>query len=164
MQCPNCGTVNPEGAKFCKGCGQALTPASPAPTAEPARPALPPPVAAQLHPTRSPGRLGQLVAPVDALLALIGTGLGALAGFASQSLLPRLSLQLAPFALTVAVTIAALLAAFLGILLVAYGVFMSRASQRRMKLKKLIQKEKVFFVTTDEDIKVLAGQRGKQHA
>lgn len=41
MFCPKCGTQNPDGSKFCSGCGQPLAPASqsasqPAPTSQPA--------------------------------------------------------------------------------------------------------------------------------
>ena len=164
MQCPRCGTVNPEGAKFCRGCGNALTTAAPTPTAEQAVPAAAPAPAAPPRPGKSPSRLGQILDPADLLLALVGTGVGALAGILSNMLLPRLSLQLAPFALTVGVTVVALLASFLVILLLAYGVFMNRASQRNMKLKRLIQKEKVFFMTADGDVTVLVRQRGKQNA
>lgn len=37
MFCPSCGTQNPDGSKFCAGCGGALTPAS-APQQEPVQP------------------------------------------------------------------------------------------------------------------------------
>lgn len=41
MFCPKCGTQNPDGSKFCSGCGQPLAPAAqsasqPAPTSQPA--------------------------------------------------------------------------------------------------------------------------------
>jgi hypothetical protein len=127
------------------------------PAAVPAAPASSP------RPAQAPSRLGQYLPLGDVLLAAVGTGLGALAAFLSRVYLPRLGWPLMPWALTISLTLAALLASIACILLAAYGVFVSRASQRRMRLKKLIQKEKTFFMTIDADVAVLAKARGGRH-
>src|SRR5260370_21917047 len=145
MPCPNCGTVNPEGAKFCRGCGRALAPASLAPPAQQATPVPIPASAAQPHLTTSPSRLGQVFDLADLLLALLGTGLGALAGILGNYLLPRLApqFQLAPFALSVEVAIVAVLASALSIRPLVYWVFLNRASHTELKLKRLLQKDRI---------------------
>ena len=159
MQCSNCGTINPEGAKFCRGCGHPLPSA---PAAQPALSAPPPAVAPSPPPAAPPGRLGQPLDGADLLLALIGTGLGALAGILSKLYLPSIALQyqLLPFALAVAVTTLAVLASFLALAPMVYWVADSRATRERMQLKKLIQKEQAVFTSIDADVSLLVGQEG----
>ena len=63
MKCPNCGTENPEGARFCKNCGFQLsnmgTTPSPPPqqntNTQPPPPPPQPPQGAQASPPPSPG-------------------------------------------------------------------------------------------------------------
>ncbi len=55
MKCPNCGTENHEGARFCKACAAPQTPqASPPPVAPTAPPIPPPPPPVQLRHPRQP--------------------------------------------------------------------------------------------------------------
>ncbi len=164
MQCSNCGYLNHEGARFCRNCGRPLTPAAVAPVAQPAPPAPPSAGAAQPRPTRMPARLDRFPDPLDMLLALVGTGLGALSGYLIRTLLPRASLQLPPFLLPLAIAVLALLAAFSAMIVIAYGVFQGRADRRIMKLKTIIQKEQAFFTTVDGDLTQLLSQRGDPNA
>jgi hypothetical protein len=175
MQCPNCGNINPEGAKFCRRCGQALTAAVTAPTplapaAQPApAPTAPPPAPAAIAqppaarpPAAPPGRLSQLLDGTDLLLAIAGTGLGAAAGYLSLTFLPRFSpqLQLPPFALNAAVGVVAIFAALLVFLLMVYWVAANRASRTRMQQVALIRKEKAFFMDIENDLSALVGEEG----
>ena len=171
MQCPNCGNLNPEGAKFCRRCGQplVLAPASqPAPAAQPPLAASPPGLAstpaavAASASAAPPGRLAQLLDGTDLLLAIAGTGLGALAAYLSLTFLPRFAprLQLPTFALAAAVGMLAVLVALIVFMLMVYWVAANRASQKRMQLKALIQKEKAFFMDIDSDLSTLVGEEG----
>ena len=83
MFCQNCGTENPEGSAFCKGCGSALK-IAPAPAAEPvvepvaATPVTEIPNDTQTNytpvPTKDPGKGFGITAMIMGILSLVTTG------------------------------------------------------------------------------------------
>lgn len=83
MFCQNCGTENPEGSAFCKGCGSALK-IAPVPAAEPvvepvaATPVTEIPNDTQTNytpvPTKDPGKGFGIAAMIMGILSLVTTG------------------------------------------------------------------------------------------
>jgi hypothetical protein len=100
---------------------------------------------------------------LGAVLSLIATVLAALAGIISDALLSSTSL-FSPLVLTIAATVLALLITFLTIILVAGGAFRARAAQRELKLKRLLEKERDFFLKINNDTLMLLNKGGRQHA
>lgn len=165
MFCPNCGTANPDGARFCLKCGQDLSKEAA-------------PIPSSMTTTQTPiayrrpfssllrGRLSKVLERADllgAVLSLIATVLAALAGIISDALLSSTSL-FSPLVLTIAATVLALLITFLTIILVAGGAFRARAAQRELKLKRLLEKERDFFLKINNDTLMLLNKGGRQHA
>jgi hypothetical protein len=166
MQCPNCGTVNPEGARFCRGCGRSLLAAPGEPAVQPAPPASRPGAAAAAAPAPVPssaGRgLGQILDGADLVPALVGTGLGALAAYLSSVYLPKYAQQYLalPFAMGIAVTAVAVLVASLAVTFMAYGAADRRETRQTKEQKQLIQKEQALFASIDAEVSPLLGQEG----
>jgi hypothetical protein len=163
LQCANCGTANAVGSQFCMSCGHELSNSLPSPSDQPTTAAQAPAIVQPVTPTTSPSRPGKLLDGVDLLLALIGTMFGALASLVSQALVTRDAYLFYPFALTLVITGLTLVVSFSSIIPVAFGVFRNRAIQRKMKLRKLIQKEKVFFMSIEEDVSGLLRAGGKPY-
>jgi len=165
MQCPNCGTINPEGARFCRGCGRSLLAAPAGPVAQPAPPASPAPAAAAATAPVAPAAgqgLGQILDGADLVPALVGTGLGALAGYLSSVYLPKYAQQYLalPFAMGIAVTVVAVLVASLAFTFMAYGAADRRDTRQTKEQKQLIQKEQALFASIDAEVSPLLGQEG----
>ena len=163
-QCPNCGTTNAAGSKYCMGCGHDLATKIVSPLDQSLALAPPATIAAPVQAKSIHARPGKLLDLGDVLLALIGTGLGALACLISQALLSQVSYPLPTFALSAAGLILTLLVSFLGIIPLTIMVFRSRAIARKTKLKMHFRKESGFFMTVDEDISFLLGQAEKKYA
>jgi hypothetical protein len=56
INCPNCGTENEEGSRFCAECGADLRPAASTPATEPPPPAPAQPIPPQFAPATPPGQ------------------------------------------------------------------------------------------------------------
>jgi len=164
IPCPNCGATNVEGSKFCMSCGLALPETLLSPTARTETLEQPRPIVKQAKPT--PIQIGPALTfdAVNLLLALVGTALGMLATLISRYFIATVSYALPAFALTIGGILLTVLFAFVGIVLVAFWVFKTRAIQKNMKQKRLVQSEQAFFRGIEEDISALLGTEGKQYA
>jgi len=163
MQCPNCGTVNPDGARFCRGCGRSLLAAPAEPALQPAPPTSPAPAAPRVRVASPAGRgLGPILDGADLVPALVGTGLGALAGYLSSVYLPKYAQQYLtlPFAMGIAVTVVAVLVASLAVTFMAYGAADRRETRQTREQKQLILKEQALFASIDAEVSPLLGQEG----
>jgi hypothetical protein len=164
IPCANCGATNVEGSKFCMSCGLPLPETILSPTAQTTMLKQPRAIVKQANPMRSHRAPALFFDGVDLLLALVGTALGVLATWISRYLIARVSYPVPAFAQTIGITLLTVLVAFVGIVLVAFGVFKTRAMQKNMQQKRLVQREKAFFRGIEEDISGLLGTEGKQYA
>src|SRR5258708_24228808 len=88
-QCPNCGTTNAAGSKYCMGCGHDLATKIVSPLDQSLALAPPATIAAPVQAKPIHARPGKLLDIGDLLLALSATALGARACLASQPLLSQ---------------------------------------------------------------------------